>query len=209
MYVNIFKRIGVFFLMVFMIFSMTIPTFSYFLMYYPSKDGTGDTILLTGDSYAGYFATFEQSKDLNILIYAQAAQSTKENYAMMKEAIDAYPQVVVISVGVNDYNKHVSPEDFKNQMEELVSECRAKNKKVILHTFMDYDIDAFGDPRHVYEISDYDNALRKVAEKYNNAFYIDMSDYNSSYFLQPDRIHYNQVFYDELYRRILTALLLF
>ena len=209
MHLDIFRRIRVFFLMVIIIISMTIPTFGYFLMYYPSKDGTGDTILLTGDSYAGYFATFESSKDLNILIYAQAAQSTKENYAMMKEAIDTYPSIVVISVGVNDYNKHVSPVDFRNQMEELVSECRAKKKKVILHTFMNYDVDAFGDSRHVYEISDYDDALKKVAEKYENAFYIDMSDYNSSNYLLPDRIHYNKVFYDELYRRILTALLLF
>ena len=95
------------------------------------------------------------------------------------------------------------------RMEELVSECKSMNKKVILHTYMDYDMDAFGDSKHVFLPSDYDNILKNVAKKYSNAFYVDMSDYNNKIFLQPDLIHYNQVFYDELYSRIRVALMLF
>ena len=128
---------------------------------------------------------------------------------MMKLAINSTPEIVVISIGVNDCNKHVTLEDFKNRMEELVSECKAMNKRVILHTYMDYDMDAFGDSKHVFLPSDYDNILKNVAKKYSNAFYVDMSDYNSNIFLQPDLIHYNKVFYDELYSRIRVALMLF
>ena len=186
-----------------------IPSFGFFYFYYPSKDGSGETIMVTGDSYAGYFATYESGNDYNIIIFAEAAKSTKENYDMMKLAINSAPETVVISIGVNDCNKHVTLEDFKNRMEELVSECKSMNKKVILHTYMDYDMDAFGDSKHVFLPSDYDNILKNVAKKYSNAFYVDMSDYNNKIFLQPDLIHYNQVFYDELYSRIRVALMLF
>lgn len=186
-----------------------IPSYGFFYFYYPSKDGSGETIMVTGDSYAGYFATYESGNDYNIIIFAEAAKSTKENYDMMKLAIKSAPEIVVISIGVNDCNKHVTLEDFKNRMEELVSECKAMNKRVILHTYMDYDMDAFGDSKHVFLPSDYDNILKNVAKKYSNAFYVDMSDYNSNIFLQPDLIHYNKVFYDELYSRIRVALMLF
>lgn len=202
---KVFKIITIFILVI----SIAMPSFGFFFFYYPSKDGSGETIVLTGDSYAGFFATYESGKDYNILIYAEAAKSTKENYNIMKLAINAAPNIVIISIGVNDCNKHVTLDDFKNRMEELVSECKLNNKRVILHTYMNYDTEAFGDPKHVFEASDYDKILRNVAEKYSNAFYIDMSDYNKDEFLQFDRIHYNIVFYDELYRRIRTALMLF
>ena len=192
-----------------LVLTICIPSFGFFYFYYPSKDGSGETIMVTGDSYAGYFATYESGKDYNIIIFAEAAKSTKENYEVMKTAIKAPPNIIIISIGVNDCNKHVTLEDFKNRMEELVSECKSMNKKVILHTYMDYDMDAFGDSKHVFVPSDYDNILKNVAQKYNNAFYIDMSDYNNKIFLQPDLIHYNKVFYDILYDRISTALMLF
>lgn len=202
---NIFNIIIVFVLVV----TMIMPSFGFFYFYYPSKDGSGETIMVTGDSYAGYFATYESGNDYNIIIFAEAAKSTKENYDMMKLAINSAPEIVVISIGVNDCNKHVTLEDFKNRMEELVSECKAMNKRVILHTYMDYDMNAFGDSKHVFLPSDYDNILKNVAKKYSNTFYVDMSDYNSNIFLQPDLIHYNKVFYDELYSRIRVALMLF
>lgn len=189
-----------------------VPNYSYFLSYYPAKNISTRTVLVTGDSYAGYFATYECLQDYNILIYADAGKTTRENYDMMKEAINTFPDVVIISIGVNDHSKHISPLEFKYRMEDLVSECKGMNKKVILHTYMNYDTeafsDAFGDAKKVFEISEYDNALKDVAKKYSNAFYIDMSDYNDEKYLMIDRIHYNKVFYDELYNRISTALLI-
>lgn len=204
-----FKKVLNIIIVLTLILTISIPSFGFFYFYYPSKDGSGETIMVTGDSYAGYFATYESGNDYNIIIFAEAAKSTKENYDMMKLAINSAPEIVVISIGVNDCNKHVTLEDFKNRMEELVSECKAMNKRVILHTYMDYDMDAFGDSKHVFLPSDYDNILKNVAKKYSNAFYVDMSDYNSNIFLQPDLIHYNKVFYDELYSRIRVALMLF
>ena len=204
-----FKKVLNIIIVLTLILTISIPSFGFFYFYYPSKDGSGETIMVTGDSYAGYFATYESGNDYNIIIFAEAAKSTKENYDMMKLAINSTPEIVVISIGVNDCNKHVTLEDFKNRMEELVSECKAMNKRVILHTYMDYDMDAFGDSKHVFLPSDYDNILKNVAKKYSNAFYVDMSDYNSNIFLQPDLIHYNKVFYDELYSRIRVALMLF
>lgn len=206
---SIFKRISRFIISIIFISLITVPTYSYTLIFYPAKDPSNKTILVTGDSYAGYFAAYECLKNHNIIMYAEAGKSTRENYDMMKEAIEAFPDIVVISIGVNDHNKHVPPVEFKNGIEEIVSECKAKNKKVILHTYMNYDTNAFKDQKKFFEISDYDDALKEIAQKYSNAFYIDMSDYNEDKYLQKDRIHYDKAFYDELYNRMEIALLLF
>ena len=182
-----------------------------FFNLYPAKDINDDTIIVTGDSYAGYFATYECYKDYNILIYAEAGKSTKENYEIMKTAVGLYPKTIIISVGVNDHNKNEPPSDFRNRIENLVKLCRLYNKKVILHTYMNYETDAFKEENEEkqYDVSDYDNILKDVGAKNNNAFYIDMSDYNKKEYLQDDKIHYNKVFYDELYNRISTAMMLF
>ena len=184
---------------------------SSFFNFYPAKDINDDTIVVTGDSYAGYFATYECSKDYNILIFAEAGKSTKENYEIMKTAVGLYPKTIIISVGVNDHNKNESPSDFRNRIETLVKLCKLYDKKVILHTYMNYDTDAFKEKNEEkeFDVSDYDNILKDIGTKNNNAFYIDMSDYNKKEYLQDDKIHYNKIFYDELYNRISTAMMLF
>ena len=184
---------------------------SSFFNFYPARDANDDTIVVTGDSYAGYFATYECSKDYNILIFAEAGKSTKENYDIMKAAVSLYPSTIIISVGVNDHNKNESPSDFKQRIETLVKLCKFYNKKVILHTYMNYDTEIYSDDsmEREFDVSDYDKILKDIGSNYNNAFYIDMSDYDKEEYLQEDKIHYNKMFYDELYNRITTAIMLF
>ena len=210
---SFFIKVNIFIMSIVLMTVLSIvPHYSYFLYYYPARNISTRTVLVTGDSYAGYFATYECLQDYNILIYADAGKTTRENYDMMKEAISSFPDTVIISIGVNDHSKHISPIEFKYRMEDLVSECKGLKKKVILHTYMNYDIeaysDALGDTKEIFDIKEYDDALKDVAKKYSNAFYIDMSDYNDEKYLMGDRIHYNKLFYDELYNRISTALLI-
>lgn len=199
---------ALFFILLFT-FLFTKTNYSYFFSFYPAENAESKVIVITGDSYAGYFAGFECYKDYNFLIYADAGKSTKENFDMMKEAVNAYPDTVIISLGVNDHNKHEKPEDFSNRIEELILMCKENQKKVILHTYMIYDDDEFDGAKSIYTVVDYDNELKRLGKKYSNTFYIDMSDYNNEIFWQEDRIHYNKIFYDELYSRISTALMLF
>lgn len=182
-----------------------------FFRYYPGKDVNDETIIVTGDSYAGYFASYECNKDYNIIIYAEAGRSTKENYEMMLNAVGLYPKTVVVSLGVNDHNKNEAPSDFKTRIEELVKLCKRHNKRVILHTYMDYGPAFAKKDKTVlsFEVQEYDEILKDIGSRYSNAFYIDMSDYEKEQYLQADKIHYNTLFYDELYNRITTAMMLF
>ena len=206
---KLFKKIKIIFIISFvLVVGFVKPNYSFFVDYYTSNNVDAPLIMLTGDSYAGYLATYEAYKDLNILIYAQAGKTTEDNFNMMQMAINTMPKIVVISIGVNDHSQNIKLEDFKNRISYLVNECRQKTKKVILHTYMEYDEEEFGDGMAIYDVKDYDNILRDIAESNSNTFYIDMSDYNDQKYLQDDRIHYNKVFYDELYNRLTTAIML-
>ena len=207
---NGLKKIYIALVLLMLVSLNIVPAYSAaYFDFYPAKDINNKTITLTGDSYAGYFATFECHKDYNILIYAEAGKSTKENYEIMKTAVGLYPDTIVISVGVNDHNKNETPEGFRERLDEILSLCKRYGKKVILHTYMSYDVQEFADKKHEYDVKDYDEILKDLGKKYSNAFYIDMSDYNNKEFWQNDKIHYNIIFYDELYNRISTALMLF
>ena len=179
-----------------------------FLFTYPAGKENAETVILMGDSYAGYFSRFESGRDYNILIYANAGCSVKDNYDIMKEAAGFEPSKVIISIGVNDNNKNNPPEDFEKIINEVISICKKNNKIVILHTYMDYDLKAIDNKHLLYDVSQYDEILKNIAKKNSNVMYINMSDYNNEVYLQEDRIHYNKVFYDELYNRISTAFLL-
>ena len=67
-------------------------------------------------------------------------------------------------------------------------------------------IHEYPEEMYKYKESDYDKILRELGNKYMNAYYVDMSDYNNEKYLQDDHIHYNKVFYDELYNRMVAAL---
>lgn len=210
MKINLFAKVNSIVLaLILTIILLTKPTYSFYLSFYPAGNDDGRVIMVTGDSYAGFFAGFECLRDYNFLIYADAGKSTKENFEMMKAAVNDYPDTVIISLGVNDHNKLETPEDFGKRIEELILICKEKHKRVILHTYMSYDDAEFSGSKNIYSVSDFDDELKRLGKKYNNTFYIDMSDYNSEVFWQEDKIHYNKLFYDELYNRITTALMLF
>ena len=210
MKINLFAKINsIVLVLILTIILLTKPTYSFYLSFYPAGNDDGRVIMVTGDSYAGFFAGFECLRDYNFLIYADAGKSTKENFEMMKAAVNDYPDTVIISLGVNDHNKLETPEDFGKRIEELILICKEKYKRVILHTYMSYDDAEFSGSKNIYSVSDFDDELKRLGKKYNNTFYIDMSDYNSEVFWQEDKIHYNKLFYDELYNRITTALMLF
>lgn len=209
-----------------------VPTYSYFQQNYIVANGKGDLTVI-GDSYAGYFATFEANKDYDVRVYAEAGRTTRFNYEMMKTAIALGSNDILISIGVNDCFAKEPIYAFKNRMEEFANIAELMNKKIYVHTYMNYvgaaettidesekidnafsfenlaKIFGFTTEEKVLVPNDYDKALKEVASKHTNVRYIDMSDYNSSVYLQPDLIHYNKTFYDALYDRISVAMILF
>ena len=220
-----FKNIA---LVLFAVLLIKTPAYSYFYAKYKAGNNSNDYITVTGDSYAGWFASYEAHRDYNMYVYADAGKSTEENLKVMEDAIDSESNVILISIGVNDHNKRIPLDEFKYRMSYLIETCALKNKKVLLHTYMDYilpdiagtvvstnvstatgsNLRVADNLRPQYKVTDYDDELRELGRKYKNAFYIDMSDYNYGLFLQDDKIHYNKLFYDALYERVKMAIML-
>lgn len=206
MRINILKRVLAL-VLAFIVF-LSINAFAavnYFKQYYENDEPNSETLTVIGDSYAGYFAGYESYRDYNIDIYARAGQSTEVNYLMMQDGFKADSNIYVISIGVNDHTNNVNLDEFKERIETLIKKCAKNGKRVILHTYMNY-IHELPDNMYKYREFDYDMILRDLGNKYMNAYYVDMSDYNNEIFLQEDHIHYNKVFYDELYNRMVVAL---
>lgn len=178
--------------------------YCYVHFYYPPNNNKKTDIVVTGDSYAGYFAIFESKKDLGIYLFANPGRTTEQNFEMLKDAVNFDSKCIVLSIGVNDHARNISPVDFERRLNELVSNARVFNKKLILHTYMNYDYVSselvYG--KAYYKIDDYDKILQRVAIENNNVYYIDMHDMNYIYFMQSDRLHYDRIFYDTLYERV-------
>lgn len=171
---------------------------------FPARDGAGEVnITIAGDSYAGYFSQYEKGKDYNFLVFANAGFNTEHNYSIMMESIDAISTIIFIAVGVNDQRDNIPPSEFKHRMTMLALKAKEAGKIIFFHTYMIYDYSVYSmlAPR-LYNIAEYDAALRSVANNYSNVYYVDMSEFNQRNFWQSDGLHYNKVFYDELYRRM-------
>ena len=183
----------------------TLAEVTYFKRLYKTDKPNSDTITVIGDSYAGWFAGYESFKDYHIAIYANAGKSTEINFDMMEDGFKSPSDIYIISIGVNDHANNIDIDQFKFRIETLIKTCSKNGKRVLLHTYMNYQHE-FPEDFYKFNESDYDKALKDLASKYLNAYYVDMSDYNNEIYLQADKIHYNRVFYDELYVRICDAL---
>ena len=53
-------------------------------------------------------------------------------------------------------------------------------------------------------IDDYDNLIKRLTSEYDNAYYIDMSNFNDFKFNISDGMHFNKEFYDTLYDKIMN-----
>lgn len=161
------------------------------------------SIVVTGDSYAGYLMTFEDLRDYGMVGYAIAGKTLGANYYRMKEAMHQDLDIVVISVGVNDVINNTDPEEFAKLFHSLLLEGLRYGKTIITHTYLDFKYNS----GNIYNISkykafDYDVVIRKEIYGFDNVHYIDMRDYEKEEYLQDDKIHYNKAFYDILYDRM-------
>lgn len=48
--------------------------------------------------------------------------------------------------------------------------------------------------------------IRQLCSEYYNAYYIDVKDLESPIYISDDNIHYNTLFYDELYNRLIDTM---
>ena len=114
---------------------------------------------------------------------------------------------VLLSTSVNDFRLKTDVNRFEDEIRRFANIATTNSKILFLHTYMDYvyyeDKTATdSEVKKQYEIKDYDNALKKIAEEYDKVIYIDMSEYNDTRYMMSDLIHYGVEFNDALYNKI-------
>ena len=61
-----------------------------------------NTLIVTGDSFAGKFCDMESERELNIIPYAIAGNTIDQNKIIMALALNFEQKNVLFSIGVND-----------------------------------------------------------------------------------------------------------
>ena len=153
------------------------------------------TLAVAGDSYAGTFARFEKDRDLNIAEFAVSNRTIIENDSIIGSAIDSPAKYILISTGVNDYERQTSLSLFEEELRRLFNRACRNDKIVFVHSYMNYGM---AKTKNI-TIRDYDFVLKRVAGEYENAVYIDVGAYGIIKFQMQDLKHYDKEFNDKLY----------
>ena len=152
---------------------------------------------VVGDSFAGHFALNEGFNNLYYFIFPFPAITNEKNVEIFEECIRSdKSNFILFATGVNDLIMATRLTDFEESLVTYVKAAKKENKFVLFHTYMMEFSDKIGDT--YFKTSDYDNVLRKIAENYDNAFYIDMSNLQHERYTIDDKCHYNKTFYDTL-----------
>lgn len=161
-----------------------------------------DMLTVTGDSYAGTFVRFEDNKDFKLLELARSAKTIEQNSYLMSSAMMSNAKYILISIGVNDFEKQTSLESFEDSLRFYLNLACKTHKKVFLHTYMHFQ----SERKLKINISEYDKIIKKLADEYPNTVYIDLHVFEKAEFQMPDLKHYDKTFYDIMYNNIVVLI---
>ena len=163
-------------------------------------------IYVTGDSYAGSFYLYENNKKYNMIEMAVPNRTIFENEYLIQGSLMSLSKYVLLSTSVNDFRMQTDIRRFEDEIRRFANLATINSKILFLHTYMNYvyyeDKTATDSEIKKYNIEDYDNSLKKIADEYDKVIYIDMSEYNDTRFMMADLIHYGPEFNDALYNKI-------
>ena len=161
-------------------------------------------VVVTGDSFAGKFFEYEKNKDLQLVPYARAGRTIDENKIIMAEALNHKEKNILISIGVNDQYMETPPYRFEFVLRSLLNIALYNNKNVYFHSYLKYFSNLYNSKR--FAATEYDAIIRQLCSEYYNAYYIDVKDLETPYYISDDNIHYNFKFYDVLYNRLVDTI---
>lgn len=161
-------------------------------------------LIVTGDSFAGKFCEYEEYRDLTLITHARAGIPVVNNWDIMSEAMNFNHKNVLISIGVNDQFFETPPYMFESKLRFILNLALSKDKNVIFHSYLKYFSTIHDEKRFNSRI--YDGIIRRLCSEYPNTKYIDCFDLESERYISEDNMHYNKLFYDELYKRVLYKL---
>ena len=161
-------------------------------------------IIVTGDSFAGKFFDFEKNKELQLVPYARAGRTIDDNKAIMAEALNHKEKNVLVSIGVNDQFMETPPYRFEFVLRSLLNISLYNNRNVYFHSYLKYFSNLYNSKK--FAATEYDAIIRQLCTEYYNAHYIDVKDLETPYYISDDNIHYNNMFYDVLYSRLVDTI---
>ena len=153
-------------------------------------------ISVVGDSYAGHFSMNKGTEKYDYFIFPVGTINNEYNEKVFEDAINADNRYILFATGVNDQALNTDPVVFENVLRKYISEIIAKGKYLFLHTYMEYINKKI--ENGAYEPDVYDEIYKKLANEYENVFYIDMSGYNNKQHDFGDGLHFDKFFYDSL-----------
>lgn len=162
------------------------------------------SLVVSGDSYAGYFNDYENNKDFVVKIFAAAGNTVKKNRNLMLEACRYQSNIILFSIGVNDHFQESMPYVFEGVLRDCISEAIKHNKIVFMHSYVEYPSSIALNKK--FSIKTYDNIIKRLANETENVYYIDMHDCQGIEYSISDNIHYGRMFYDILYSRMMFIL---
>lgn len=162
------------------------------------------SLIVTGDSFAGKFCDMESQRDLKIIPYAIAGQTIDQNKIIMAQALNFNEKNVMFSIGVNDMYIETIPYSFESVLRELMVIAEFNKKNVIMHSYLRFFSENYYEKK--FDAFMYDSIIKKICSEYDNAYYIDVHDLERHEYISEDLMHYNKLFYDELYNRVFNLL---
>ncbi len=162
------------------------------------------SLIVTGDSFAGKFCEMENQRELKIIPYAIAGQTIDQNKIIMAEALNFPEKNVMFSIGVNDMFIETMPYYFESVLRELMVIAEFNKKNVIMHSYLRFFSENYYEKK--FDAFMYDSIIKKICDEYSNAYYIDVHDLERYEYISEDLMHYNKLFYDELYNRVFKLL---
>lgn len=168
-------------------------------------------VVFVGDSYShcialelGFDTTIYSSPGLPLADLNYCFESAKKNPK----------KYIVIFVGPNDYRLNTNLKTFFDELSDYVNMLK-NDSKVILCSYLSsmYTDDLKRNGEAEYEVNQYDNEIKKVAESNNNVYYFDLNDLNGKAKYHKyntdknDRIHFNNYFYVEFINRLYKFLI--
>lgn len=163
-------------------------------------------VAFVGDSYS-HFIALELGFDTTI--YSSPGLPLSELNYCFESAKKNQKKYMVIFVGPNDYRLNVDLKTFHDKLESYVDLFKDDSKVIIcsyLQSLYTNDLKREGDAK--YEISQYDDEIKKVAESNDKVYYFDLTDLNgkAKYYKyntdKTDKIHFNHDFYVEFINRL-------
>lgn len=161
-----------------------------------------DEIVIAGDSYTQHFLKDIGDRRKEFIEYSHEGTTICQNKTKLFEAVNSPHKYLFLCISVNDHLQKNSPAIFEIYLRALLNKSVETGKIVFLHTYMKYPASAMA--QKTFTVDMYDDVLRKMAEDYNNVYYIDLSDINVPESFLEDGVHCNSSFNNELYRRLIS-----